>query len=131
MPRSERRSSRRLCDAVGAVVEAHPVVAGRRGQERGRAVGEEEDVGVDAIRAGLAEGEDADGHPRVGRRDADVDGRAVADGLAAIGGGVGVEHGGEEDRAALGVEVEDFGRVRREAEAVLPGPTCRRPRSRP
>jgi len=51
-----------------------------------------------------------------------VDGSAIAEGLSARLGGIGVEHGGEEDRAALRVEVEDLGRVRRQAETVLLGP---------
>jgi hypothetical protein len=48
-----------------------------------------------------------------------VDRRAIANLLAAVGGGFAVEHGREEDRAALGVEVEHFGRIGREMEAVL------------
>ena len=49
-------------------------------------------------------------------------GRPVADRLAALGGRIGVEHGGEEDRRAGGVEVEDLGRVGREPEAVVGRP---------
>ena len=44
-------------------------------------------------------------------------------------GRIGVERRGEEDRAALGVEVEDLGRVGREPEAVGGRPLRRcRPR---
>jgi hypothetical protein len=51
-----------------------------------------------------------------------VDRRPVADVLAARRGGVRVERGREEDRAAVRVEVEDLGRIRRQAEAVRGGP---------
>ena len=51
-----------------------------------------------------------------------MDRRAVADRLAARRGGIGVEAGGQEDRAALGVEVEHLGRVGRQPEAVRLGP---------
>ena len=47
------------------------------------------------------------------------------------GGGIGVEHGREEDRPARGVEVEDLGRVGREAEAVVRRPLADRRRTRP
>src|SRR5438045_924504 len=49
-------------------------------------------------------------------------GRAVADALTARLRGVGVEHRGHEDRTARGVEVENFGCVGRQAEAVLRRP---------
>ena len=48
--------------------------------------------------------------------------RPVADLLPARCRGLTVEDRGEENRAALGVEVEHFGGVRREAEPVLCGP---------
>ena len=48
--------------------------------------------------------------------------------LAALAGGVGVEDRGQEDRTALGVEVEHLGRIRRQAEAVL---VAHRPTSSP
>ena len=51
---------------VIAVVEAHAVRAGRGREERRRAVGEEVDVGLDDVAAGLAQGEDADRHPGFG-----------------------------------------------------------------
>ena len=60
-----------------------------------------------------------------------MDRRPVTDRLAARGGRIGVEHGGEEDRRALGVEVEDLGRIGREPEAVLASPTGRRRRDPP
>ena len=85
-------------------------------------VGEQVDVGVDVIGAGLAEGEDPDGDPRVRRRDGDVDRRPVADRLVARLGRIGIEDRREEDRGALGVELEDFGGVRRESEAVIRSP---------
>ena len=55
-------------EALGllAVVEAHAVRAGRGREERRRAVGEEVDVGLDDVAAGLAQGEDADRHPGFG-----------------------------------------------------------------
>ena len=56
----------------------------------------------------------------VGMRD--VDRRAVADLLAARLRRIGVEHGREEDRAPIGVEVEDLGRIGREAESVFRRP---------
>ena len=99
-----------------------PLLAGRRREQGRRRVGQEEDVGLDPLLAGLAEGEDPERDPRVVGRDRDVDGRPVADLLAALGGRVGVERRGEEDLAARGVEVEDLGRVGREAEAVVLGP---------
>ena len=49
-------------------------------------------------------------------------GCAVADHLSTFGGGRAIKYGGEEDGAALGVEVEDLRGVRREAEAVLRRP---------
>ena len=51
-----------------------------------------------------------------------MDGRAVADLLAALGGRVAVEDGGQEEGAAGAVELEHLGRVVREREAVLLGP---------
>jgi len=104
------------------VVEPDAVAAGRDGQERRGVIGQEEDVGLDGLRAGLAEGEDPERDPRVVGRDRDVDRRAVADLLAPRLRRVGIEGRGEEDRAALGVEVEDLGSVGREAEAVLRRP---------
>ena len=65
------------------------------------------------------------GHPRVVGRDRDVDGGPVADGLTALGGGIGIEDRGEEDRRACGVELEHLGGVRREPEAVVLRPRCR------
>ena len=130
IPRSERRSSSRLSVAGVARGRARMPFApvGDR-QERRGAVGQEVDVGLDRLAAGLAEGEDPERDPRVGGRDRDVDRRAVADLLAAGLRRIGVEGGGEEDRAALRVEVEDLGRVGREPEAVGLGPLRRcRPR---
>ena len=70
-------------------------------------------VGLDPRLRRLAERQDAQWYPRVRRRDRDVDGRPVADLLAPLLRGVGVEDGGQEDRAALSVEVEDLGCVGR------------------
>ena len=89
-------------------------------------VGQQVDVGLDALGRGLAEGQDPQRDPRVVGRDRDVDRRPVTDRLAALGGGVGVEHGGEEDRRARGVEVEDLGRVGRQPEAVIGRPLADR-----
>ena len=121
-PRSERRSS--SSDAVAGALwsSARPLSPVGTRQERRATVGQQVDVGLDALGAGLAEGQDPQRDPRVVGRDRDVDRRAVADRLAALGGRVGVEDGGEEDRAARGVEVEDLGRVGREPEAVVRGP---------
>ena len=101
------------------MVERHPVEAIRDRQHRGRQVGQEIDVGLDDLGAALAEGQDAQRHPRVLGRDRDVDRRPVADVLATGRGGLAVERGGQEDLAARGVELEDLGRVGREAEAVV------------
>ena len=117
MPSSARRSSSRRVVAGWLCCSAEPVAVA--GQQRRLLVGQQEHVGVDAVGRLLAERQDAQRHPRVVGRDRQVDGRAVADLLAALGGRVAVEDGGEEDRAALGVEVEHLGRVGREAEAVL------------
>ena len=84
---------------------------------------------LDGLVAGLAERQDPQRDPRVVGRDRDVDGRPVTDLLAAGRGRVGVEGGGEEDRAARRVEVEDLGRVGREAEAVVRGPLADRRRA--
>ena len=54
----------------------------------------------------------------------DVHRRAVADGLAALGGRVRVEHGRQEDRTSRRVEVEDLGRIGRQPEPVLRRPTA-------
>ena len=96
-----------------------PVGAGSRA---GRPVGQQVDVGIDPFGRGLAERQDPERDPRVVGRDRDVDRRPVTDGLTARGGGIGIEDGGQEDRRARGVEVEDLGRVRREPEPVLRSP---------
>ena len=121
----EQRLGRR-----GAVAEAQAVVAGRGGEQRRRAVGQQVDVGLDALGRGLAEGQDAQRDPRVVGRDRDVDRRPVTDRLAARSGGIGIEDRGQEDRRARRVEVEHLGRVGREPEAVLGRPLCRPPPSR-
>ena len=120
----EQRLGRR-----GAVAEAQAVVAGRGGEQRRRAVGEQVDVGLDAFGRGLAEGQDAERDPRVVGRDRDVDRRPVTDRLAAGGGRIGIEHGGQEDRRARRVEVEHLGGVGREPEAVLGRPGADRRRA--
>ena len=122
MPRSVRRSSSSDSDAPALWSRRMPLSPVGTGSSAGRVVGEQVDVGVDPLLAGLAEGEDPQRDPRVVGGDRDVDRRPVADLLAALGGGVGVEGRGEEDRAAAGVEVEDLGRVGREPEAVVLGP---------
>ena len=101
MPSSERRSSR--SDVVGAlvVVDAQPGERGPGQQRRAlRRSGGRRRPGR-RRRSPLAEAEDPQRDPRVVGRDRDVDRGAVADLLAASGGGIGVEHGREEDRAAL------------------------------
>ena len=50
----------------------------RRGEQRGGAIGEQVDVGLDAVRPLRAETEDPQRDPRVGGRDHDVDRRPVA-----------------------------------------------------
>ena len=105
-----------------AGIEPDAIAAVRGGEQSRSVVGQEVDVRLDGLAAGLAEGEDPERNPRIVGRDRDVDRRAVAHLLAARLGRVRVEGGGEEDRAALGVEVEDLGRVGREAEAVVRGP---------
>ncbi len=91
-------------------------------QQRRALIREQVDVGLDGLGRRLAEGEDPQRHPWVVRRDREVDRRPVADRLAALGGGVGIEGGRHEDRRALGVEVEDLGRIGGQAEAVVLGP---------
>ena len=88
----------------------------------GCAVGEQEDVGLDALLSVKPEPEDAHRHPWVVGRDRGHDRRAVADALAEVAGALGVELGGHEHGAARGVEVEYLGRVGREEEAVLQRP---------
>ena len=51
-----------------------------------------------------------------------MDRRAVADGLPAGRGRVRIERGGHEDRAPVGIEIEDLRRVGRQPEAVILGP---------
>ena len=94
------------------------------GSSVGRPVVQQVDVGVDAFLGRLAQAQDPQRDPRVVGRDRDVDGRPVADRLAALGGGIGVEDRGEEDRRSGGVELEDLGRVRREPEAVVLRPAA-------
>ena len=60
-----------------------------------------------------------------------MDRRPITDVLAAGRGRVAVERGGQEDLAALRVEVEDLGRVGREAEAVVGRPRADLLRRRP
>ena len=121
MPASERRSVSRAIAGRRRVGQRQPRPVGRR-QDAGRGVGQEIDVGLDPLGRRLAQAEDPDRDPRVRRRDRDVDRRAVADRLAAGGRGIGVEARGQEDRAPLGIEVEDLGGVGREAEAMGLGP---------
>ena len=120
MPASPRRSSSRRVVAGWLCCSRRP--SRSPGSKRRQLVGQQVHVGVDAIGGLLAERQDAQRHPRVVGRDRQVDGRAVADLLAALERRVAVEDGRQEDRAALGVEVEHLGRVGRQAEAVLLGP---------
>ena len=50
---------------------------------------------------------------------------------ALVGGAFGVEPGRQEDRAALGVELQHLGRVGRQEEPVVASPRCRRRRAPP
>ena len=97
IPVSARRSSR--SDRRGEASGRGPSRCAVRGrQQRGGPVGQQVHVRLDALLAGLAEPQDAQRDPRVLGRDRDVDGRPVADRLATLGGRVGIEDGGEEDR---------------------------------
>ena len=91
-------------------------------QERRLTVGEEEDVGLDPVVRFLAEGQDAQRDPGIGRRDRDVDRRTVPDLLVAVRGAGRVEGRREEDRTALRVEVEDLWGIGRQPEAMVLGP---------
>ena len=82
-------------------------------KDRGLGIGEQEHVRVDAVIGLLCEAENAQRDPWVRDRDGDVHWRAVANPLPARRRGFAIEHSREEDGAALGVEVENFGRVRR------------------
>ncbi len=94
----------------------------RRGKRGGLEVGQEVDVGLDGRVGSRTETQDAERYPRVRGRDDDVDGRAVPGPETLIRSTARVEPHRHEDRAALGVEVEHLGRVRRQEEAVLAGP---------
>ncbi len=122
MPRSDRRSARSDSEATAEWSRFMPLKPSGTGSRAGALVGEEVDVGLDPLGAGLAERQDPQRDPGVLGRDRDVDGRPVADLLTALGGRIGIERGGEEDLASRGIELEDFGGVRRESEAVIAGP---------
>ena len=130
-----RSAGRRAATSVagGAVVEA--AARCRRsgaGSRAGRPVGQQVDVGLDALGRRSCRG------PRIrsGTHGLSV-GIVMWTGVPSptawprVGGRVGIEHGGQEDRDAGGVEVEHLGRVGREAEAVVRGPLADRRRRRP
>ena len=98
--------------------------AGAARQQVGLLVGEQEHVGFHELAAVEAEAEDPQRHPGGIGRDREHDRRAVAGGLAELGGAGGVEAGGHEDLAAVAVEVEHLGGIRREEEAVVAGPAA-------
>ena len=119
MPMSDRRSSSRRSFGRLAAREGE---AGAAGEQARLLVGEQEHVGLDELALLEAEAEDPQRHPRLVGRDGEHDRRAVAGGLAELGGAGGVEAGGHEDLAAAAVEVEHLGRVGREEEAVVARP---------
>ena len=110
----EQPARRRL-----AALERQPRAAG---EQLGPPVGQQEDVGLDVAALVQTETEDAHRDPRVVGRDRRHDRRAVTGALTELERPLGVELGGHEHRAAVGVEVEDLGCVRREQEAVLERP---------
>ena len=124
IPRSERRSARSASDARRRVVERQPVEPVGHGQQRRRAVGQQIDIRLHDLLAGLAQAEDAQRHPRVVGRDGDVHRGPVPDLLAPFGGRVRIERRGEEDLAARRVELEHLGRIRREAEPMVGRPAA-------
>ena len=91
-------------------------------QQVGFVLGEQEHVGFDAGIAIGSQSENPDGDPGVVGGDGGHDRCAVAGLLGEVGSTLGVETSGHEDRAALGVEVEDLRGVGAEQEAMLGGP---------
>jgi len=87
-----RKHLRWLADTpgvTGIVANGHAAeVASLSREERRRALGEQEDVRVDAVGRRLAEAQDAQRHPRVLGRDRQVHGGPVAGPLPPGGGGL-------------------------------------------
>ena len=94
----------------------------RPGEQPRGLVRQQVDVRLHLVAGLLAQAKDAQRHPGVVRGDGEMHGGAIACLLAARLGGAAIEDGGEEDRAALGVEVQHLRGIGREPEAVLPSP---------
>ncbi len=115
--RQQRRARLLLPDHDEALLRGVVAGPGLRQDRRG-VLGQQEDVGLHDLVGRLGEGQDVERHPRVVRRDREVDRGPVARLQALPRGPGGVELGGHEDRAAPSVEVEDFGGVLGQREVV-------------
>ena len=85
-------------------------------------IGQQEHVCLHLAAASQTQPQDAQRDPRIIGGDRRHDRRRVARALAQLGGATGVELGGHEHRAALGIEIEHFGCVRGQQEPVLQRP---------
>ncbi len=108
--------------AGGGPAAALQTELGAAGEETRLVVGEEEHVGVDDLARLRPQAQDAQRHPRAVGGDGQHDRGAVAAGLTERGGPAGVEAGRHEDRAPVGVEVQDLRSIGTQEEPVVQRP---------